>query len=298
MDWDKLRAQPRPDQVGWLIVATSEKGDRGMTGLVVPYMTGGGVLEILDDACGPGGWKKLYRPGPSGGVICRISVYDDERGCWIDKEDGAANTEQEPVKGGLTQAFKRAARTWGVGKPLDAVRPQWVPVEKRGRSTVIVKQPQLPWAKATSSLKPGEWLDEDGVIHSPDENAAETPPDAVSGDQGIHTPDREGPVSSASPDEASATKSWEDALTPWEDVLTRYGISNRQVADYLLSTKNVPGSVRRVHQQQPRRVIEWAIDTWLKTRPEDGFDSTPEDARHRIAESIIASAARAFGYSS
>lgn len=40
--------------------------------------------------------------------LCTIFIYDDELKEWIGKTDEAENSDIEPVKGGLSGAFKRA----------------------------------------------------------------------------------------------------------------------------------------------------------------------------------------------
>ncbi len=107
-------------------------------------------MDRLDKVVGPGNWQDEYRPGPSGGVICGISiyVYEPEGACgWITKWDGAENTDFEAVKGGLSDAFKRAGVKWGIGRYLYGLEGVWVKCEQRGKSVVLKETPKLPaWA--------------------------------------------------------------------------------------------------------------------------------------------------------
>lgn len=43
--------------------------------------------------------------------------------------DGAENTDIEPVKGGLSDAYKRAAVKWGIGRYLYDMEAAWVDVD-------------------------------------------------------------------------------------------------------------------------------------------------------------------------
>lgn len=107
-------------------------------------------MDRLDKVVGPGNWQDEYKPGPSGGVICGISiyVYESDGACgWITKWDGAENTDFEAVKGGLSDAFKRAGVKWGIGRYLYGLEGVWVKCEQRGKSVVLKETPKLPaWA--------------------------------------------------------------------------------------------------------------------------------------------------------
>ena len=77
-------------------------------------------MNRLDQVCGLGNWCNKFAPGPSGGVICGIGIYfkGDTESCWVYRWDGAENPKTEPVKGGLSNAMKRAAVQWGIGRYL------------------------------------------------------------------------------------------------------------------------------------------------------------------------------------
>lgn len=113
--------------------------------LALAYLTARAVQERLDDVLGIDGWYDTYRPGPGGGVLCALSIRID--GEWITKEDVADNSDIEPVKGGVSDALKRAAVKFGVGRYLYKLDSVWVPCQERGRSVVIKETPRLPaWA--------------------------------------------------------------------------------------------------------------------------------------------------------
>jgi hypothetical protein len=48
------------------------------------------------------------------------------------KADGAGDTDVEPEKGALSDAFKRAAVRWGIGRYLYGIGPVWVSLEPEG----------------------------------------------------------------------------------------------------------------------------------------------------------------------
>lgn len=115
---DHLSAPFGPDDLEWKIQSCGE-GNNGVWALIVPYVAARAIQTRLDDVFGIGNWSAEYRPiaaGKEDGFICRLSVWDGER--WISREDGAPTTDIEPIKGGISGAFKRAAVLWGIGRYL------------------------------------------------------------------------------------------------------------------------------------------------------------------------------------
>ena len=83
------------------------------------YVDARAVQNRLDEVFGVSGWKTEFKPYPCVGqkaVMCALSVKSGE--AWITKEDGAPLTNIEAEKGGLSDAFKRAAVQFGIGRYL------------------------------------------------------------------------------------------------------------------------------------------------------------------------------------
>jgi hypothetical protein len=81
------------------------------------YVDARAVQERLDEVFGVLGWQTRYQTDDKG-VVCEITVKD-ERGNLITKSDGANYTEFESYKGGISDAFKRAAAAGlGIGRYL------------------------------------------------------------------------------------------------------------------------------------------------------------------------------------
>lgn len=116
-----------------------------LEGLAVPYIDARAIADRLDNVVGQNRWKDSYTEWHGGGdnkvtaQLCTIYVYDDEINEWIGKTDGAENTDIEPVKGGLSDSFKRAAVKWNIGRYLYKFQTQWVSAEKQGKNFVIAK---------------------------------------------------------------------------------------------------------------------------------------------------------------
>jgi len=112
----------------------------GTKALALAYLDARDVMDRLDDVCGAYGWQDSYTETASGRVICTLSILDGE-GNWIAKSDGAGSTAVEGEKGGLSDAFKRAAVKWGIGRYLYDLGNVWAPCESRDW------QSKKQWAK-------------------------------------------------------------------------------------------------------------------------------------------------------
>lgn len=121
MDWKdvskKLQAPFPPADIHWRVgQAGSYNGKTWVK--ILAYIANRDVQNRLDDVVGCENWKNEYREGPKGGTICGIAIRNPDTQEWICKYDGAENTDIEAVKGGLSDAMKRAAVQWGIGRYL------------------------------------------------------------------------------------------------------------------------------------------------------------------------------------
>ena len=130
--------------VGWRLQYVDKNT---MKGIAVPFIDARAIADRLDEVVGPNRWRNSFTPWHDCTVeqkqhasqLCTISIYDSEISQWIDKTDGAEDSDIEPVKGGLSDAFKRAAVKWNIGRYLYRFEPVWVAVEQRGKSYVITQ---------------------------------------------------------------------------------------------------------------------------------------------------------------
>lgn len=128
--------------VSWRLQYVNEQK---MQGIAVPYLDARAVADRLDEVVGQNRWKDSYTPWhecvtgkkTKSSQLCTISIYDDELGQWIEKTDGAEDSDIEAVKGGLSDAFKRAAVKWNIGRYLYSFNSVWVNVEARKESYII-----------------------------------------------------------------------------------------------------------------------------------------------------------------
>ena len=118
-------------------------------GLVVAFIDSRAIQNRLDDVVGPFCWRTRFipwhqyvpKPGkyenpsetpktPISSQLCGLSIYLEERKEWVEKVDGAENTDIEAIKGGISDSFKRAAVLWGVGRYLYEIPAKWVSLDK------------------------------------------------------------------------------------------------------------------------------------------------------------------------
>ena len=95
--------------------ANEIKWRQGPGGKELAYVDARYVMDTLDEAVGPDNWKRLHAMEGSK-VACGIAVRID--GEWIEKWDGAGETDIEGEKGSFSDSFKRAAVNWGIARDL------------------------------------------------------------------------------------------------------------------------------------------------------------------------------------
>ena len=128
-------AAPFPEgDLEWRVMRESRKGDKVS---VTPYITSRAVMERLDCVVGIGGWEDTYERWNTKGVKCILKLrLNDE---WLAKEDGADETDVEATKGGFSDALKRAAVKWGIGRYLYALPSFLVSLKSTGTNYHKVK---------------------------------------------------------------------------------------------------------------------------------------------------------------
>ena len=108
----------------------------------VAYVDARQVADRLDKVCGPENWQTKYTLYGDR-LFCQVSIRNPETGEWITKEDTGTESFAEKEKGEVSDAFKRAAVQWGVGRFLYSLgikktksvkdkRGKWQPADERG----------------------------------------------------------------------------------------------------------------------------------------------------------------------
>lgn len=71
--------------------------------------------NILDETVGEMNWQKHYSRDNAN---CTVSIWDDKKEQWIEKEDTGTESFSEKEKGLASDSFKRACFNWGIGREL------------------------------------------------------------------------------------------------------------------------------------------------------------------------------------
>lgn len=98
----------------------------------VAYIDARDVQDLLDEVVGAENWQCEFSEH-KGNLFCSIGIKCDE-GFWVYKSDCGIESNVEKQKGEASDAFKRAAVMWGVGRFLYHKTIVKLPVkEKNGK---------------------------------------------------------------------------------------------------------------------------------------------------------------------
>lgn len=113
----------KPFPISSLKWRIGNKNREGTKANMLVYVDARMVQDRLDEVVGAGNWQfetrsmnSVNRQGNTFTIIGRLGIKINDE--WIWKEDGAENSDIEAAKGGISDAFKRAAVQWGIGRYL------------------------------------------------------------------------------------------------------------------------------------------------------------------------------------
>ena len=90
------------------------------------YKTARCDMQVLDETFGPMNWQRKHSRDNAN---CTISVWDDEKKQWVEKEDTGTESNTEAEKGLASDSFKRAGFNWGIGRELYTAPFIWISSE-------------------------------------------------------------------------------------------------------------------------------------------------------------------------
>src|SRR5262245_36703008 len=109
---------------------------KGNGALAVAYVDVRSIMDRLDNALGFENWQDDYQLLPDNSVMCRLRLRIGTR--WITKMDVGGPSEQpdggDRLKAAVSDALKRAAVKFGIGRYLYRLPQQWAdydPVKKQ-----------------------------------------------------------------------------------------------------------------------------------------------------------------------
>jgi hypothetical protein len=116
----------------------------GNRAMALAYVDARVIQDRLDDVLGVTGWQDEYECLPDGSVVCRLRLRLGEE--WITKMDVGGQSEQpdegDRRKAAFSDALKRAAVKFGIGRYLYRLAAQWVDYDPKKRQ--FARTPTLP----------------------------------------------------------------------------------------------------------------------------------------------------------
>ena len=119
--FEQLKAPFPVNRVSWRVGSVKKDKTKAM---LLAYIDARDVMQRLDEVVGPAMWQNRY---PFEGCW-DIGIEID--GEWVWRANGADKTKVEAIKGQYSDAFKRAAVMWGIGRYLYKLKSPWVAIDQ------------------------------------------------------------------------------------------------------------------------------------------------------------------------
>jgi len=136
--FEQLAAEFPRGAISWRAQTVTKDGTKAMA---LAYIDARDVMDRLDAVCGPENWQDRYE-FHGARTVCYLSIRVD--GEWITKADGAGDSDVEAEKGAISDALKRSAVKWGIGRYLYHLESPWVPCEV-GQNNKWKRWTANPW---------------------------------------------------------------------------------------------------------------------------------------------------------
>lgn len=133
----------------WRVQSSNQYGAK-----CVAYIDSRQVQDLLDEVCGVDGWQCRFEEH-KGNLFCKIGIRtrtstENSKDYWVWKSDCGTESNMEKQKGEASDAFKRAAVMWGVGRFLYSQKIITLPVKQNNNDK------WLPYSKKHDKFVYGE----------------------------------------------------------------------------------------------------------------------------------------------
>lgn len=146
MDFNKLSLPLGVEDVEFRIQSINKVG----YATLLAYKDARVDMNRLDKVAGAINWKREHFV-LNGSMYCKVSIFNENTGQWVSKEDCGTPSMTEKEKGLSSDAFKRACTNWGIGRELYNYPRMQVKLHQNEFTIVNNK------AKQTFDLKLHEW---------------------------------------------------------------------------------------------------------------------------------------------
>lgn len=163
---DKLSAPFSADSVS---IKIQTKPNSNGNSLCVAYIDARDVMQRLDDIAA-GNWSDDYRTAPSGGLECALTIFGVTR-----RDVGSTDNENEPEKSAYSDAFKRAAVKFGVGRFLYFLPSLYAKVKDMGKYIVFESGEEERLRKVLTAHLSGKRAKSDPLPKSDNKNQDQSP---------------------------------------------------------------------------------------------------------------------------
>lgn len=135
VNWAKLREPFGADEIKFRIQSTFERNGE-TSAVVVTYVDARAIQDRLDDVVGPENWSFDWTPLITTGTAVMaakgtLTIFG------VPKSDAGDAGDTEPTKASVSDAQKRAAVQWGMGRELYSMPTLFAKPEKRGKSWIL-----------------------------------------------------------------------------------------------------------------------------------------------------------------
>lgn len=107
-------------------VQSVSKSRNGRVGAVLLIYKDARVdMRIMDKIFGPYNWQRTHEI-IDGTLYCNIDIWDEDKKCWVRKQDAGVESNTEKEKGRASDSFKRAGFNVGIGRELYTAPFIWI----------------------------------------------------------------------------------------------------------------------------------------------------------------------------
>lgn len=111
----------RPLRADEVEVRVAQINERGCSLLL--YKDARCDMSILDETVGTMNWQREH---VRDNANCIVSIWDEQKQQWVQKEDTGTESNTEKEKGLASDSFKRACVNWGIGRELYTAPFIWI----------------------------------------------------------------------------------------------------------------------------------------------------------------------------